>query len=108
MAGSRYEGSKSRIAAMLEVLGPQPWTEYKPLVWTSSEPSFAFCLGWKAKLSVQRDAMTAERKRHLMIYRFIDSALLSKATVYSAGFRDGCRCDMICISLYMRLDLSGV
>ena len=67
MAGSRYEGSNSTMAAMLEALGPQPWTEYKPLDRVSSEPSFISVLGWKARLVIQRDAVTVERKKHLMV-----------------------------------------
>ena len=66
MAGSRYGGSKSRIAAMLEALEPQPWTEYEPLMVTSSESPYAVCSAPEAKLAVQRAAISVKLKEYLI------------------------------------------
>ena len=95
MAGSRYEGSKARIAAMVEVLGPQPWMEYKPLVWVFFGLSYTICLGWRARLGRNRDAVSVERKRHLMIYQI-------QEYVHFAGFRDDYGWKKTCTILSMR------
>ena len=79
----------------------QPWAEYKPLDRVSSEPSLIDSPGWKARLVIQRDAVTVERKRRLMVCQFTHFALSLKATVHFAGFRDGCRCITACAIVCM-------